>query len=113
MTDKPLKITPPEPSERAITIVIRHVECPLCHSEQVRSKVAGNDGIWWYICDNWDDPHEIVINGESHYLRDIAMKGTGRMFFFEPDTGAIELPTKFDNRVVYVDRQEEVDWDDN
>jgi hypothetical protein len=77
-------------------ITIRDVCCPLCGSDKTRSKVGDKDQTWWYICDNWDDPHLINLNDEEDLdLRDMALKAKTRMFYFnvdkDPDTIIIEL----------------------
>ncbi len=92
-----------------IEIVDAH--CPLCHSEKTRSKTHDGD-CWWFICDNWDDAHIIVLNGVERSLRDEANAReesdppplVNRMFYFALD-GRIDLPEGEQIRVV---RQEPI-----
>ena len=75
-----------------MNIVIKDTKCPICGSEKVRSKVCDRRG-WWYICDNWGDPHMIVTpQGKEIGLRDYAKKTGKRMFYFNPECRAIEIP---------------------
>lgn len=65
-----------------VTSTFEEILCPLCHSDNVRSKVQIGDE-WSYICDNWEDPHIIVLpDGKQVSLRDHAMEHGGRMFYF-------------------------------
>lgn len=35
--------------------------CPICGSDNIRSKVGDKNNVWWYICDNEDCRREIVV----------------------------------------------------
>ena len=48
--------------------------CPICGSDNTRSKVAGEDGKWWFICDNQECPEQIVADGQL-------VKFEGRFYF--------------------------------
>lgn len=42
------------------------VYCPICGTDNVRSKVCDADGTWWYVCDEQrDDPHELMEPGSD------------------------------------------------
>lgn len=83
---------------------IGELECPLCHSDKVRSKVCDNRNVWWFICDNWDDPHEVALRGKILSLRDEAdardENDTNHMFYFTED-GRVSLPTGEHCRIAY------------
>ena len=75
-------------TNRRIEIILTNHKCPLCASDKVRSKVQDEDG-WWYICDNWEYPHAVTIEGVDRNLNEIK---DARLFYFNPNTGAIEVP---------------------
>lgn len=74
---------------RRIQIIIVDHRCPICDSDQIRSKIQDDEEDWWYICDNWDDPHAVTIAGVDRNLNEVK---DARMFYFNPTTGAIEVP---------------------
>jgi hypothetical protein len=72
------------------------MRCPICGSSRTRPKVQ--DGReWWFICDNWDEPHIILHGGKEYHLRDEAEEREidgevlARMFYFTED-GRMEVP---------------------
>lgn len=87
-------------------IIITDVTCPICGSIEVRSKVGHEDGTWSYICDNWNHPHEILLNGEVVSLRDKGLELKERMFYFHPESDTIQVP--FMNGNLRYDGEKEV-----
>ena len=41
---------------------IVEVSCPICGSNECRSKVGDENGVWWFICDSMDCPDYFVVD---------------------------------------------------
>ena len=58
---------------------ITQVTCPICGSDKVRSKTCTKDGEWYYICDNYEFKHELLLDGKNVIM-------TERFYFNEDGT---------------------------
>jgi len=48
-----------------MNVEIINCTCPICGSENVRSKVHNGDQ-WWYVCDNMvNEDHVLLLDGET------------------------------------------------
>ena len=45
-----------------MNIEIVDAKCPICGSDQCRSKVGDENNVWWYICDNPDCSSMFVVD---------------------------------------------------
>lgn len=69
-------------------IQIKDVKCPICHSNNTRSKVECG-GTWWYICDNRRAmPHGVVVLPSGKEWDLDALQGC----FYFTENGLLETP---------------------
>jgi len=70
-----------------ITFKVVDMSCPICKSPRTRSKVGDENGVWWYICDNWDILHLIQIKGVGTVDVRKDKNGNDCRFYFSKDYG--------------------------
>ena len=63
-------------------ITVSNVTCPICGSEKTRSKVCDSDYVWWYICDNQQGDHSLILDGKEVSLDE--------RFYFTEDHAQLE-----------------------
>ena len=73
-----------------ITILRRG--CPVCGSNQLRSRASTKRHGLLLSCDNRDHPHWVLLDGDIVSLRERAQAGNYHVMFYFTTTGHFEIP---------------------